>query len=233
MMSTHKELKERLEYSERRRTRMQRLLARETQEDDPFLWSMVDIMTLLLVFFILLYASTIGRAPAPAATAAVAKGTLPDAKQELRRDVGQLLAANQNLRVRWDQSRPVFVLDEPITFEVGQAELLPEVTPVLIDLAHFIARHPQHRIGVAGHTDDVPIHTARFPSNWELSTARAVSVVKFLCAHGADPRRISAQGHAEYAPLRGNTSAQERQRNRRVEITLYAPVPDHQPAREL
>ena len=90
----------------------------------------------------------------------------------------------------------------------------------LSDLAKFIARHPGYRVVVTGHTDDIPINTSRFPSNWELSTARAVSVTKFLAAHEVEPWRISVQGYAEYEPLEENTTKQNRQANRRVEITL-------------
>jgi chemotaxis protein MotB len=79
---------------------------------------------------------------------------------------------------------------------------------------------------VAGHTDNTPIKTPQFPSNWELSTARAVNVAKYLIASGVTPERVSVQGYASYRPLRANTSSQNRQANRRVEITLSK---DHEP----
>ncbi len=73
---------------------------------------------------------------------------------------------------------------------------------------------------VIGHTDDVPIRTARFPSNWELSTERAASVVKLMAGKLQDPSRLKAEGLADSAPAAPNDSAANRARNRRVEIIL-------------
>ena len=73
---------------------------------------------------------------------------------------------------------------------------------------------------VAGHTDDVPIHTPRFPSNWELSTARAVEVVYFLVAHGMKPQALSTSGYGEFDPVAANDSAEHKALNRRIEIVL-------------
>jgi len=223
-MSDNKELKQRLEQSERQRSRIQKLLARRPQEEEPFLWSMVDIMTLLLIFFILLYSTANNRVSAQTANPSQVEQKTSrmqsTPERELRHEVEQLFATDQAFSVRWDQAQPVFVLGEPITFEVGRAELIPDFKSSLGYLADFIARHPGYQVVVAGHTDDVPIRTARFPSNWELSTERAVSVIKFLCMHGVAPERLSVQGYAEYFPLQDNVSEQNRQANRRVEITL-------------
>jgi chemotaxis protein MotB len=73
---------------------------------------------------------------------------------------------------------------------------------------------------VAGDTDDVPIKTQRFPSNWELSTARAVEVVRFLIAQGVDPHALSAAGYGEFDPVASNDKADGRAKNRRIEIAL-------------
>jgi chemotaxis protein MotB len=74
---------------------------------------------------------------------------------------------------------------------------------------------------VEGHTDNVPIHTRQFPSNWELSTARAVNVLKYFAdADRIDPRRLSAVGYGESKPLVNNDSPRNRAKNRRVEIVL-------------
>ena len=230
-MSDQVKLKQRLEYSERRRTRMQKLLLQRPQEEENFLWSMVDIVTLLLVFFIFLYTNASSRILEQEPMQTTLKEKTPPARMEtmpqqptpdlkLRNDVDSLLAGNQAFSVRWDKARPVFVLGENITFEVGQAELIADFESSLTDLADFIARHPAYRVVVAGHTDDVPISTSRFPSNWELSAARAASVTKFLAEHEVEPWRISVQGHAEYEPLEENTTPENRKANRRVEITL-------------
>ncbi|MBN2298611.1 MAG: OmpA family protein [Deltaproteobacteria bacterium] len=223
-MSDQKKLKQRLEHSERRRSRIQRLLVRAPREEDPFLWSMVDIMTLLLIFFIIMYASISNRAQAQT-TAQIhlpqeKARTLPEPEQMLRDDVDNLLEANKALHVRWESAQPVFVLGEHITFEEGQAELIPASLSLLEDLAGFIVRRSEYRVIVTGHTDDVPIHTSRYPSNWELSSARAASVVRFFCNNGVDAGRLSVQGYGEYDPFVSNTSEHNRQANRRVEISL-------------
>lgn len=105
------------------------------------------------------------------------------------------------------------------------AETLKEVTAVLKDVA---GRDFQ----VAGHTDNAPIRPARLRSNWDLSTARAVEVVLFMIASGMPPKRLSAAGYADQAPLGSNDSPDGRSKNRRIEITLVpnlddlAPIPD-------
>jgi len=223
-MSEKKRLKERLEHSERRRSRIQRLLTTAPGEDDPFMWGMVDIMTLLLIFFILMYASMSGKIAEPTTAENPPQQeksvTVSRPQNNLHEDVEDLLAANEELRVRWKSAQPVFVLGEHITFEQGRADLIPDALSVLTDLAEFIARQKEFRVIVAGHTDDVPIHTSRFPSNWELSSARAASVVRFLCRNGVEEGRLSVQGYGEYSPVASNTSALNRQANRRVEISL-------------
>jgi chemotaxis protein MotB len=73
---------------------------------------------------------------------------------------------------------------------------------------------------VSGHTDDTPIHNEVFPSNWELSAARAINVAKILIGSGVEPGRVATQAFSEYRPLYENTSPGNKQANRRVEITL-------------
>ena len=87
-------------------------------------------------------------------------------------------------------------------------------------LGMFQGRHFQ----VAGDTDNVPIQTARFPSNWELSTARAVEVVRFLVARGMHADMLSAAGFGEFDPVLSNDTAEGRTTNRRIEIVLQPNV---------
>ncbi|MDO9601327.1 MAG: OmpA family protein, partial [Rhodocyclaceae bacterium] len=77
-----------------------------------------------------------------------------------------------------------------------------------------------------GHTDNAPINTPLFPSNWELSGARAASVVRLFIETGVDPRSLTATGYAEQRPIADNASAEGRQRNRRVAINMEAKTPD-------
>jgi chemotaxis protein MotB len=109
---------------------------------------------------------------------------------------------------------------EQILFDSGSAELKPQGAELLGKVAAQLARISDHTIRVEGHTDDVPIHTARFPSNWELSVARAAGVVRALEDAGLQPERLSAQGFGPHRPIASNADPSGRARNRRIEIVL-------------
>jgi len=110
-------------------------------------------------------------------------------------------------------------LSEDVLFPSGSAEMNPQGREVLGKVAERVKSVP-HRVVVQGHTDDVPIATARFPSNWELAGARASRVVRLLAENGVDPTRLSAVSLSEYQPRAPNDTPEGRARNRRIEITL-------------
>jgi chemotaxis protein MotB len=112
------------------------------------------------------------------------------------------------------------LLTDRVLFDSGQADLKPEATPVLTKVAEILAQERAHQVMVEGHTDPVPIHGSLFPTNWELSTARASRVVRFLISGGVARRRLSAAGYASLHPIASNATAAGRSRNRRVEIVL-------------
>ena len=141
-----------------------------------------------------------------------------DASQRIRKAV-----KNENLddaiKVKVTESGIAIQLANPIGFDIGEAEIKPELIGTLKEIAEIIGRVPGTEIRVEGHTDDLPIHTKSFPSNWELSSARALNIVKFFAAQGnIDPARLSAIGYGEYRPLYPNTSEANRMKNRRIEI---------------
>jgi chemotaxis protein MotB len=115
----------------------------------------------------------------------------------------------------------ISLLTDGIFFEKGSAVLSPAARKVLRDLAPVIQRS-QRFVRVEGHTCDLPIHTPRYPSNWELSVARAVAVVRYLIGCGVSASRLSAVGYGEYCPLVPNTNEENRRLNRRVDIVLLA-----------
>lgn len=110
-------------------------------------------------------------------------------------------------------------------FAAGDATLQPAFRKTVTGIAQVLAR-TDLAIQVSGHTDDTAISTAQFPTNWELSTARASSVVRALAEGGVDPRRLSAQGYAEYQPLESNATPDGRARNRRVVLSVLANDPE-------
>ena len=102
----------------------------------------------------------------------------------------------------------------------------PEGGEVLRKVAAILIQHPGLKIHVIGHTDDVPIRSAlrkRFPSNWELSTARATAAVRFLTEQGGvDPHRLGAVGYGEFRPVADNSTPEGRAKNRRIAITILS-----------
>jgi len=114
----------------------------------------------------------------------------------------------------------VRLLTDRVLFDSGHAELKPRGIGILTHVANLLVIDGRHPVLVEGHTDDVPISTARFASNWELSTARATEVVRFLIARGVARDRLGAAGYADLHPLASNGSERGRARNRRVEVVL-------------
>jgi chemotaxis protein MotB len=113
----------------------------------------------------------------------------------------------------------VNILDR-VMFDSGEAILKPDGESVMRKIAVILIQHPELKIHVIGHTDNVPIRS-RFASNWELSTARALAAVHFLTEKAAvDPHRVGAVGYGEYRPIADNATAEGRAKNRRIAITI-------------
>lgn len=133
----------------------------------------------------------------------------------------QILGNREDVRIVGDR----FIFQSEVLFEQGEARLGPAGQVQLIGFANTLneiaAKIPPEIdwiLQVNGHTDKIPIRTAQFPSNWELASARAISVVKFLESRGIDPSRMSAAGFANYQPLDDGSSPEALRRNRRIEM---------------
>ncbi len=111
------------------------------------------------------------------------------------------------------------ILQERILFSSGSAELRPETYSIL-DKLYDILKDLPNPVEVEGHTDSIPIATDRFPSNWELSTARASSIVRYFISKGIYPERLKASGYADTKPIASNATPEGRAQNRRVEIVI-------------
>jgi chemotaxis protein MotB len=109
---------------------------------------------------------------------------------------------------------------DSISFASGKAELNVRALPVLERVAVAAVSEPTMYLRIDGHTDDRPISTPEFPSNWELSSARASRVARRLIQRGVDPKRIEVNGYADYRPRTANEEGSGRGANRRVEISL-------------
>jgi chemotaxis protein MotB len=218
---------------------------------DRWLVSYADLVTLLLALFTTLYAAStldarkldpiaasfrdaVDARPvvaAPASSEAAKPVIVPpveivarlkafeDLKVRLAHELEDAVR-QQRLEIAIDGRGLVLSLPEEATFPVGTADVTPAARELITRLADKVAPLP-NLIRVEGHTDDVPIRTPRFASNWELSTARASAVVALLIGSvGIDPARLSAAGYGEFHPRVPNSSAENRARNRRIDLVV-------------
>lgn len=223
-------------------------------EEESWLLTYLDVMTLLLVMLVVMLASagkgSVADGVKQAASGLLAAndgllsahdgllpatdGLLPESTQTIAvvspkgggaEDALKGLALDQlgsDIEVVVNDSTVSFRISSEILFGSGQADLslaglavLKRLVPVLNGSAHWIA--------VEGHTDSVPMRSSRYPSNWELSGARAGSVVRYLEANGVASKRLRAVGYADTRPLEDNATADGRASNRRVELIMEKP----------
>ena len=124
------------------------------------------------------------------------------------------------LSVRIRKGRMLISLPNDVLFDSGSAALKKAGQDAIGQVAQALAGFTDRQFLVAGHTDDKPIHSARFPSNWELSTERAVVVTRFLISRGLKPDSLGAVGYGEFDPVVPNDTGEHRAQNRRIEIQL-------------
>jgi chemotaxis protein MotB len=223
---------------------------RQRPSHDRWLIPYADFVTLLFAFFTALYAVTsvdasrvghiaegvraaVGTSPAPVldgsigllpeqqAVAPVIEARPPDAdvRAAIERGLADELGSTR-LELIEDRRGLVLAIPEAGAFDTGRADLTMVAQQLMQRIANVLTDLP-NAIRVEGHTDDTPIRTARFESNWDLSTARATRVVAFFIERGRiDADRLSAAGYAEFRPRGANDSPAGRARNRRVDIVV-------------
>lgn len=149
------------------------------------------------------------------------------ARAQLYQDLATRLSKmvdSGDLSIALRDGRMVLQLPNDVLFDSGQVAIKPRGQAALKQLAAVLKTLDNRRFQVAGHTDNVPISTERFPSNWELSTARGVEVTRFLIGQGVPASALAAGGYGEFDPIASNGDAKGRSRNRRIEITLQPNV---------
>ena len=134
------------------------------------------------------------------------------------------LESTRGLEAEYTQKGIHLTLNDNLLFQSGAARLTAQGHALLDRVAGIIGPLGRY-IRVEGHTDNIPISTHRYPSNWELSTARAISVVKYIQRHGIPPHHLSAAGYGASKPRVENDSEKNRSKNRRVEIILQQKAP--------
>ncbi len=210
--------------------------SKNSSEESP-LWLIIfsDMSTNLMMFFLMLFAMTRMNAPdkqllvegmkeaMQSSTQRVEKIQPTSQKEELAitalSDVVSYGKISQVARLDIRDDKVKLTLMMPTFFESGSSEIHPDAVEFLQSLVEPIMRFPAEAI-VEGHTDNIPMHGSRFSSNWELSVARAVSVIDFLLSKNVPPEKLVAGGYGEFHPAYPNDTALNRSLNRRIEITF-------------
>lgn len=209
-------------------------MSRRHAARDRWVIPLSDLLLLLLGVFAVLYAASTVDASKYRVTARSLAAAFDSNPSEFDKEQRRLDALQRNLRrslapmidrkqvgVRRVGRVIEVEIRNDVLFASGSAELADSARTVLGDLAQPLAASPG-AIRVEGHTDDVPITGSRYPSNWELSAARAAAVVRLFVDRGIDPRRLSVAGHAEFRPAGSNSTAAGRETNRRVLLAIRA-----------
>lgn len=133
------------------------------------------------------------------------------------------------LKVITREGRMLIALPDDVLFDSGKAEVKPQGQEALAKVAQVLSTIAERRFLVAGHTDNVPIRSGRYRSNWDLSAARAIEVTLFLVAKGMKPQALAAAGFGEFDPIVQNDTPEHRTQNRRIEIVLQPNISDLPP----
>lgn len=217
---------------------------------DSWITSYGDLMTLLLTFFILIvsfsntelikFRQAMGALQGSTGSLTDAPGSSIIAKSVSRPDLSVTVNVtnaindlidqvekdfetemkNEEISIEKVQDGVIIRMGSNLLFESGNAQLKWEAYNLLEQIGKLILAY-NYYVVVEGHTDNIPIHTSQFPSNWDLSTIRALNVLKFFTNNiGVNPTTILAMGRGEYKPIAPNDSPENRSKNRRVEIYL-------------
>jgi len=214
-----------------------KLSRKRAEDEDEFttIWLITysDMVTLLLAFFLLIYSFSVlkedeqeqlVRALREVEVAGIAPEQLeqsPEELEQIARDIAARFGdtGEDEAWVDAGEAEVTVGLPASITFQVGEAELTPRAREILAEVGANLAKTP-NAIRVEGHTDNLPIRSGRFASNWHLSAARAQNVVRLFIEQGVAPERLQVVGHADTRPRASNDTPEGRRANRRIEIKL-------------
>ena len=195
------------------------------------LWLIVlsDIMTNLMLFFLMLYVFTIQGAEAQKAFAASLKNEKIAEKekkaeeliQELKeKDAAKTISMLEDAEVQITSKEIRVNIESPILFKSGSADLGNQASTVL-DVMGNLMNNLKNDVIIEGHSDNIPIKSGDYPNNWELSAARANTVVDYLTNNfSIEPRRLISAAYGEYRPIASNKTRAGRIKNRRIEIVI-------------
>lgn len=216
------------------RRKRKNLIEESGEEQEPWLVTYGDMMTLLMTFFVLLFSmSTIDPVKLEQFSDSVGKALGKKTKTqkyslaEIYSDVVKVIEEEnlqEQIQVETSERGVAIKIPSEISFGIGSADLNPRIYPILNKFEDMMKKST-YPIAIEGHTDNVPIRSAMFPSNWELSAARAAQVVRYYIARGIPPERFQAIGYADTRPrapgatiAEANATSERMAMNRRVEI---------------
>jgi len=211
---------------------MRRRYKKEEEHENTERWmiSYADFLTLLFALFAALYAlSVVDTAKVEQFSGSLRQAfkiiddpivVYEDRARALIKDIKETIQDIPGVSVRGEMRGVVVTFPDAVLFPSGSAEIKRDAAGMLNNLAKTFNAVPG-RIIIEGHTDNVPLSPgARYATNWELSTARAASVLHYFVLEGLDPNRFSIAGYAEYRPVASNETEDGRARNRRVELVI-------------
>jgi chemotaxis protein MotB len=202
--------------------------------DTQSLWLIIytDMVSNLVIFFLMLYGLTWLNPEEKAIAAASFKEAFSGEKgvvEKVVQDIDQKKEKEKHIEdkvrqefqnVEVSEERIKIILPSPVLFDSGSADLKASTRETLHEIANIV-KTSGHLLVVEGHTDNIPVHSEAFASNWELSSARAFSVIRhFIDAEKIAPTQLSAFGYAEFRPKAPNDTEENRAKNRRIEINI-------------
>ncbi len=199
---------------------------------EPWMATLADMVTLLMVFFVLFYSVEKDNTEKfKSAIDMMVEEDGPDGLAKIMKvvDSTKIMQNLKEMKEAAQAAKEETTVEEKIVlrvpglnlFKPGQAKLVPAARPVLDEIVKIIkTKGKNHKIFIQGHTDDVPIHTKKFESNWELSAVRATAVLRYFFDKGIDPEKLTATGYADTFPYVPNNTKEGRAKNRRIEFIL-------------
>lgn len=219
----------------------------DEEEGANWLTTYGDLVTLLLCFFVILYAmSTLDKKKFELAAESLKSsfGTgfyreyiespeSPDieidldkktsGKENVIKDIKKFIKrkrVGKYIKLKEFEGAITITLSGGLLFGSGKATLKPKAKPILNDVISIISEYEEYNVNIKGHTDNVRMRSSKYPSNWELSAVRATTVLRYVVYGGISPKRLTATGYAHTMPVKPNNSSVNRAKNRRVEFVL-------------
>jgi len=223
----------------------------QTDGRSAWLMTYADLVTLILVFFVLLYAlsnNNLGKLTEALKSFEITIGSespkarlfdiIDTGSLERKEKLDQLTGLRGadvfkeinsfinrknlqgNVEAQLIEGKIILRIEGSVLFNSGSADLLEGAKDILGDVVRIILNNPQYDVDIQGHTDNRPINTEKFASNWELSAIRATTVLRYSIEKGISEERLTATGFADLRPVSGNDTEKDRSKNRRVEFVL-------------